>query len=351
MTVTYHAGRRIQGLDADRTATQLPSGSVGGWVELGRSTSSTPSVSSLADKRYYMVLSYKNPTSATQNHGLRFNSDTDPNYSWRYSANGGTDSTATSISYTLLHSDAVSAIDGFDVTYIANRSANEKLMINHSNYNDATGASNVTNRNETVCKWANTSNSIDEIGYRATGGDWGAGGEIVVLGWDPADTHTNNFWEELASVEASGSVASLESGTISAKKYLWIQCYISGTSASTFCETLFNNDTGSNYASRGSQNGGSDFTRTSQTDLNMFESYSNTTGAFLNAFIINNASNEKLGIAHSVREATSGASSAPQRDEVVFKWTNTSSQITDISFTPQSGTINSGSILKVWGAD
>jgi hypothetical protein len=25
--------------------------------------------------------------------------------------------------------------------------------------------------------------------------------KLVVLGWDPADTHTSNFWEELASVE------------------------------------------------------------------------------------------------------------------------------------------------------
>ena len=28
-------------------------------------------------------------------------------------------------------------------------------------------------------------------------GSFDSGNEVVVLGWDPADTHTDNFWEEL----------------------------------------------------------------------------------------------------------------------------------------------------------
>jgi len=349
--VDWLAGKRVRGTSSERTplGTGVGGTGVGGWVELGRSTSSTPSVSSLADKRYYMVLSYKNPTSATQNHGLRFNSDTGSNYSWRYSANGGTDSTATSLSYTLLHNDAVSAIDGFDVTYIANRSANEKLMINHSNYNDSTGAS-APNRNETVCKWANTSNSIDEIGYRATGGNWGAGGEIVVLGWDPDDTHTNNFWQELASVNASGSSNVLSSGTITAKKYLWIQCYSEGTSGDIW--TDFNNDTGANYSRRYSIDGGSDLTNGSLTALSNFHNAGRAgKEAFSNWFIINNQSNEKLIICHSIQQNTSGAAFAPNRLEIVGKWANTSNQITEIDFDSKSGNFGSNSILKVWGAD
>ena len=34
-----------------------------------------------------------------------------------------------------------------------------------------------------------------------------SGTEVVVLGWDPTDTHTDNFWEEL------GSATDLASGT------------------------------------------------------------------------------------------------------------------------------------------
>jgi hypothetical protein len=52
---------------------------------------------------------------------------------------------------------------------------------------------------------------------------------MVVLGWDPADTHTSNFWEELASVDLSGGAATnIDSGTITAKniygfKYMQIR--------------------------------------------------------------------------------------------------------------------------------
>jgi len=349
--VDWLAGKRVRGTSSERTplGTGIGGTGVGGWVELGRSTSSTPSVSSLADKRYYMVLSYKNPTSATQNHGLRFNSDIDPNYSWRYSANDGTETTATSISYALLHNDAVSAIDGFDVTYIANRSANEKLMINHSNYNDAIGASNVTNRNETVSKWANISDSIDEIGYRATGGDWGAGGEIVVLGWDPADTHTNNFWEELHSDSQTGqTVDNINSGTFTNKKYLWVQCWFKGTTNTTVKMT-FNNSSDSTYAWRYSNNGGADSTGTSQASVTLHNAKANAT-KFLNMFIVNDGSNEILGIAHMVEDGGSGAVVDPDRRETVFK-RSTATAITDIEFDNDDTGDFTDWEFKIWGAD
>ena len=350
MTI-YQDSKRIVGTNSDRIGTPAVAG---GWKELARTTLGSAGdnidVSSLGDKRYYMVLTNSIASGGSTDVAMRLNTDTGSNYASRRSIDGAVDETRTS--------DTLGIINHFEnetclgVHYLANVSSKEKLGVGHFGLQGSAGAGNAPRRVENVGKWTNTSNAINAVNlFQNDSGSFDSGSECVVLGWDPADTHTTNFWEELASDEASGSVASLESGTISAKKYLWIQCYIAGTSASTFCETLFNNDTGSNYANRGSQNGGTDFTRTSQSDLNMFESYSNTTGAFLNAFIINNSSNEKLGISHSVREATSGAGNAPERDEVVFKWTNTSSQITDISFTPQSGTINSGSFLKVWGSN
>ena len=345
----YRDSKRIVGTNEDRVGIPAISG---GWKEVGRTTLGSAGdnidITGLPDKRYYMYLLDRD-TSGSTSARMTFNDDSGSNYSTRY-ASDGTEYTATNQSFVSQHTSASQS--SFTCGYITNKSDREKLSASWIVGDGGSGAGNDPSRYEQFWKWTNTSSAINRMDiFNHLGGDFASGSELVVLGYDPDDTHTDNFWEELASDEASGSVASLESGTITAKKYLWIQCYISGTSASTFCETVFNNDTGSNYASRGSQNGGTDFTRTSQSDLNMFESYSNTTGAFLNAFIINNSSNEKLGISHSVREATSGAGNAPERDEVVFKWTNTSSQITDISFTPQSGTINSGSFLKVWGAD
>ena len=328
-------------------------GGVGGWVELGRTTlgsgNSTINVSGLADKRYYMILSYT-LGNGNNNVRCRLNADIAANYANRWTNNGAADSSEVNKNWQHYDPNVVGKLNGFTVGYLSNLPTKEKLDMFNSAGQMAAGAGNAPSRSETVNKWANTSAAFDEIDVINEGGTFDTGSEVVVLGWDPEDTHTTNFWEELASDTSSGSVASLESGTFTAKKYLWIQCYVT-TSASTFCETLFNNDTGSNYANRASQNGGTDFTRTSQSDLNMFESYGNTTGAYINAFMINNASNEKLGISHSVREGTSGAGNAPVRDENVFKWANTSDQITDISFTPQSGTINSGSYLKVWGSN
>ena len=158
-------------------------------------------------------------------------------------------------------------------------------------------------------------------------------------------------WAKAGTTTTSGSEANMTLTDMTATKFNQILCHVSGTSASTFCETLFNSDTTSSYANRASQNGGTDFTRINSTDLNMFESYSNTTGAFLISYFVNIATEEKLGISFSVREGTAGAANAPVRDENAYKWVNTSVQITTSSFTPQSGTIDTDSNLSILGTD
>ena len=354
MTIEWLAGNRLRGTTAERPAYGLAAGVSGGWVELGRhvlgSTASEVFVASLPDKQYYMVLYEDKGQASAQARLLRYNSDSGSNYANRVSTNGASD---TSQGSQPQHNgwNAHNTTPQFNVWYIANLPTKEKLLISQGIFQNTAGAGTAPSRTEYVGKWANTSAAINRIGVIQNAGTHSIGTTMTVLGWDPTDSHTTNFWELLGSDTSTGSATSLESGTIAAKKYLWIQVAIKGLSASTFCETLFNNDTGSNYSSRGNQNGGSDFTRTSQTDLNMFESYGNTTPAFLNAFIINNSANEKLGISHSVRAAAAGAGTAPVRDEVTFKWANTSAQITDISFTPQSGTIVDGSELRIWGSD
>ena len=315
MTVTYHAGRRLQGLDADRTATQLPAGSVGGWVELGRTTlgadGDTISVSSLADKRYYMVLSDLWASGANINVHARLNNDSGSNYAQRESTTGGADATATN--QTELPIDALS-IKGtvFGVSYLANLSSKEKLWISHDVGNDDTFGSPVAStapyRTEAYAKWANTSNAVNRIDVINTGSaDFRSGSEAVILGWDPADTHTNNFWEELDSTTTVSS-GTIQSGTFTAKKYL-MYSIIGKKASGTGTETgrfQFNGDTGSNYAQRNSING-TDYTFTSQTSMNIGGD-GNTSGemVFLTGFIINNASNEKLLIGHSAHGNTAG---------------------------------------------
>ena len=365
MTVTYHAGRRIQGLDADRTGTQLPLGSVGGWVELGRTTlesaGDTIDVSSLADKRYYMVLADCKPSGSIQPNLRLGNStiDTDPNYAHRRSVNGGADNTVTSTNF--MQWGKNDPHNQFQVGYIANLSGNEKLFLGHNVTRMAAGATVSPERVEVVGKWDNTSNPLDIIQcYNNQAGDFASGSELVVLGWDPADTHTNNFWTELASVTNESTDTEISSGTFTSKKYLWIQAYYKGhTDVSSFDSGLrvgnTTLDSASNYSWRESTNGATDTTSTSTSRMTTAGTgyIGNGILNFYNGFIINNASNEKLIVSHIISEQTAGATTAPTRREHVGKWTNTSDQIDIIGIVRQSGTGNfaAGATIKVWGAD
>ena len=328
-------------------------GAVGGWVELGRTTlgsaADTITVSSLADKRYYMVLGDYQASGLIQTAQLRVNGDSGTNYSYRGQDNGGTEYTGTTHTG-FLHGVAQSSTPQFAVGYVANYSTKEKLMIAHGIGQNTAGAGNVPNRREQYSKWANTSNAITSfLANNAGTGDYNTGSELVILGWDPADTHTNNFWEELASVELGSANATIDSSTITAKKYLWIQTYITGSSANNRLHVRFNSDT-STYSDRYSHNGGADYTDVSSGSARVSNN-NDTVPKFVNMFVINNSSNEKLGIAHEVSQNTAGAGNAPNRTESVFKWDETASQITSVQIINLSGTWNTGSILKVWGAD
>ena len=360
MTIEWLAGNRLRGTTAERPNFGLPSGSVGGWVELGRTTLGSSQdeidVTSLPDKRYYMVLMDLHGASGSPEVRMDFNNDTGTNYATRGAIDGGADFTDVSKTSMELNG-ANNNDDRFTFSYIANLASKEKLMISQHMANNGAGAANAPDlRTETVNKWVNTSNSISSIRpFFLSGRTYGSGSECVVLGWDPADTHTNNFWEELASVELGSAGDNLTSGTITAKKYLWVQAYLkpSGTYDTAM---NFNNDTSGNYAMRGSDDGAADYTfgslavyypyiySTNQTNL--------TTPVFINLFIVNNTSNEKLITGHCVLQNTAGAANAPNRVETVGKWANTSNQITELEFNNGgTGNLDAGSILKVWGAD
>ena len=330
-------------------------GTVGGWKELDRTTlvgsGSTIDVTGLDNKQYLMVL--RNILTASADVTENFNSDTGSNYSRRYMANGGGDVASVNQSTIGLN---YSGGDKFIVDYISNLSSKEKLVISNSSEEASAGASNYPNRMEVVGKWANTSNAIDEINTSLTGGSYDAGSEVVVLGWDSSDTHsdTDNFWQELASVDYDASTPDeLVTGTIPAKKYLFVQAYINGTAVGLQDNTSFrfNGDTGNNYTFRNSNDGAAD---TTVINYNYLRTLQSDTGnkSLSSTFIVNNSANEKLLISNAVKFTTAGGSTAPNRNDMVGKWTNTSSQITDIKYWQSgSGSFDTGSTLKVWGHD
>jgi len=345
------------GTTAERSSVPIPA-TAGGWVELGRTTlgsaGDTITVSSLADKRYLMVLGSVNQTGGDWRTFVRLNGDTGSNYSQRYNQNGGADLTNTSLNG-MMDWNTTNTTSTFEIMYFANYSSKEKLGIKHKVGQSTAGATTAPIRGEMVGKHVQTSNPISSItltdAVDPKAGSANTGSEVVVLGWDPSDTHTTNFWEELASVNASGSSTNLSSGTITAKKYLWIQLHTEGSTNDV--DITFNNDTGSNYAQRWSINGGTETTVTSQTQLRHTHQsgVSATPNAFSNWFIINNASNEKLGVVHNVVSGTAGAGTAPQRGEFTIKWANTSNQITEIDVDSAVSNFGTNSFLKVWGAD
>jgi hypothetical protein len=344
--VDWLAGKRVKGTSSERSGFGLSLGGtgIGGWVELGRHTltqaGDTLAVTNLANKRYYMVL-IKTLHSGSYNPYLRFNNDSNGNYSERFEFNGAE---GTVINQTELHANlGGSAQPAFNVLYITNFSGKQKYVLRDMVY----GGSSTLFRSRSSGKWANLNDTISSIGLYNTGsGDFSIGSEIVVLGYDPADTHTTNFWTELASVSGTGSSTNLSSGTITAKKYLWIQLYQDGVSGNI--NVTFNNDTtSSNYLHRISTDSGSDSTTTGYTNIFI---RGNGVPNYTNTFIDNNSGNDKLCIADSIQQGTAGASYYPSRREAVLKWAS-SNQITEIDFDSSSGNWNSNSILKIWGAD
>ena len=347
MTIEWLAGNRLRGTTAEKPVASLQSPSVGGWVEVGRTTLGSANadilVSSLPDKRYYMILyADKGQASNGADVNIRLNGDTGSNYAYRRCGNGGSDATdvSTSTSYGIWAGSAVQT-PIFGVFYLANKSDKEKLWQGHAVTQHTAGAGNDPERSELVTKWANTSSVVSSITAHGTS-NLASGSEVVVLGWDPADTHTSNFWEELASVELGAEADELSSGTIAAKKYLWVQAYVKKTGTAN-TRWRFNNDTGSNYALRQSGNGLTDTTPSSQTSI--FTHANTSDNALVNMFIINNSANEKLLIAHETARGS-------DRREVVAKWSNTSSQITEIDLVQlDSGGFSAGTLMKVWGSD
>ena len=157
-------------------------------------------------------------------------------------------------------------------------------------------------------------------------------------------------WMRLAHVALSSSGDSLDTGAFTAKDYLWVQIkrYRTGSVNSRI---RVNGDSGSNYAHRysGGANSYSESTSTTQTSIYSHAATSNE--SLTNYFITNKADKEKLMIIEEVNGGASGSGNAPERAEVVAKWTNTSDQITSIQcVNTDSGDLTSGTYITVFGA-
>ena len=353
--VDYLSGGRIQG---SSTLTSAPPAT--SWKELDRvtlgSAGDTLDTGTFTAKDNIMVLcSVRNDGSSNLcDPHIRFNNDSGSNYAFRHSLDGGSDSTSTSSSSIDLGAGGNYRGEQFVVCDTVNISAQEKLINASGAFNDqySVTAGLAPDRSEVVGKWANTSAQINRVELVNTStGDFASGSELVVLGFDndEADSGTN-FWQELGTTTASGGEDKL-SVTVD-KKYLMFEMYkIQDGSCSA--DLQFNGDTGSNYAWRISSDGASDVASSSgQVRIVVDRGQVASNPSKVSGFIINVSGQEKLVISEANAQNTAGASTAPQRRELVGKLANTSSAITSVDMiNPESGSFAAGSYLKVWGAD
>ena len=108
-------------------------------------------------------------------------------------------------------------------------------------------------------------------------------------------------------------------------------------------------DANSNYALRKSANGGADC----NILCSAWNDFAGGSLEFLGvAYMVNIASEEKLGIYHSVEVGATGGGTAPNRRETVQKWANTSDEVdTYRMLNLASGSYDTGSNVTVIGSD
>ena len=365
--VEWLAGNRIRGTNAERTSTtgfNPVVGVVGGWKLLGRydlnTTSDTIDVSSLDNKKYYMML-HHGLYSGDSNGTFKFNATTGNEYIQRSGYSGGS-AGAGSARANFSYDDSSVHNSIFAVSYIVNNTDEEKIIITHQATVGLTGSGNTPNRAEQAGKWSNATDPIDQITHTQTsgGGDYISGSQVVVLGWDESDTHTDNFWEELTpagGVTLASASNSLSTGTFTAKRYLWVQYHIpSSTGAANNYRLRVGNNTvvstGSKYAFDYSINsaGDVDVPTQDQIKLSWNSGGSGSEQSFGNIFIVNNLATEKLFISKSARTHDTGV---PYTYDVTGKYVDTTHQINimELSHQTSASGLGAGTIIKVWGHD
>ena len=357
MTISFMAGRRIQGLDSDLTATQLPSGSVGGWVEIDRNTLSSSANSISVDNlttpttyRYYMVLMHTTGLSSNNDVSVRFNDDAgSTNYSRRWSYGGNTGGSTTSLSSTAWHfAQDAQTTSRFSHHYISNLASKYKLAMSFGVRERTSGAGYYPDRFEGAGSWKNSTDAISKItALTETANTFNAGTQMVVLGYDPTSTHTTNFWKKLKTATASGTTTDLSVEFV-AKKYLWVQ--FTGKSSSTaYVYMRMNDDAGASYSYDLTQDGNNTPDR-SVNNNSMFPTPNASGDKFVNMFIANPSNYPKLVYSNSANITTAGAGTVASRREYAGKWAS-NDQVTKLTFTASAGNLTNYSTVTVWGSD
>ena len=165
-----------------------------------------------------------------------------------------------------------------------------------------------------------------------------------------ASSPPQTSWKELDRVTLTSAGDTLDTGTFTAKDNIMI---LENKIPTGSCRSKyqFNGDDNDNYSQRYTDNGGSDGTFTADPVIYAYHS-GGSAKSFSVHSIINNSSQEKLLIGNIVENGGDGSGNAPNRQELVGKWANTSAQINRVKlFNDGSGSFDTGSELVVLGCN
>tara|TARA_R110002012_G_scaffold311813_1_gene521577 strand:+ start:164 stop:745 length:582 start_codon:yes stop_codon:yes gene_type:complete len=159
-------------------------------------------------------------------------------------------------------------------------------------------------------------------------------------------------WRKAGTTTLGSAGSTITVSSLSSNKFMNTMHHQFASSGTPACSYRMGNgslDTGSNYTLRKSENGGSDETLTSIARADFAGGTPSTLGI---GYVINIASEEKLGIYFAVEQSTAGAGNAPNRRETVAKYTNTSDEIDTYGMVNlASGSYDTGSNATVLGSD
>ena len=160
------------------------------WTKIGTTTLTSEGtslgVTSLTDTKFIQVISHIfSGASGTATTNMHLNDvTTGSEYTSRYSANGGKPYTPETSQNKLVYGSNTGASDNvLLVGYLLNIATEEKLFICSTCDVTATGAGQAPPRLEQVGKWADTTNTVDEIDEDSTGA-MGISSNLSALGSD-----------------------------------------------------------------------------------------------------------------------------------------------------------------------
>ena len=333
-------------------------GFAGGWKKLGSiaADESSLELTNIPNKRYYKFL-FHTDAAADYLDQIRLGSgaaDLGQNYAWRRSLNDATENSATNQTSVAVSGFSDSA-PHYGYGFIANHPTYEKSIINYAMTAAGAGSGITPQRSMTGGKWSNLQNALDVLRLTTASATDYTGSELVLLGWDPTDIHTDNFYQELANSTLAEQTETHDVILSSSPKYLWFEWYGSIVGSSTlplYIQTGDGTDgfdTGNNYSVREAINGQTDLTFTNTTRLRIDNT--DTTPIYLVGFAVNVGNNEKLFIIHLNAVVNDATNTAVNRIEFVGKWSNTENPIDRLRIGRANADVAAGSRWRVFGGN